>query len=170
MLDHRTATLMTLDVAPPDFAIVDAWAPVADGPLGVMACRRPSRVRRIYAGADALSVDASVLADMGFPNPRTSVIYRETDQWFGRAGLPSEVGGEPGPLEGFRAPQRSIWFRFISATAAPMYFHFSGRGSLFVPRMDESAFPPLTPPRLGVRLVRRTAQLAFGLHPPKRGA
>lgn len=168
MIDHRTATLMTLDLAPPDFAVVDAWAPVADGPLGVMGCRRPSSVRRIYAGADALSVDAAVLADMGFADPRASVFFREADQWFGRSSAPSEVGGEPGPLEPFRAPQRSIWFRFISATAAPMYLHFSGHGSLFVPRMDESAFPPLGRPRWGVRLVRRAAQVAFGLHPPKR--
>jgi translation elongation factor EF-Tu-like GTPase len=35
-----------------------------------------------------------------------------------------------------------------------------------VPEMDESAFPPLTPPPALVRIVRRAAQLAFGLRPP----
>ncbi len=167
MVDHRTATLTTLDVAPPDFALVDAWAPVADGPLGVMGCSRPSGVRRIYAGADALSVDAAVLADMGFDDPRASVFFREADQWFGVSSRPSAVLGEPGPFESFRAPQRSAWFRFISATAAPMYTHFSGHGSLFVPRMDERAFPPIERPSPVVRLVRRGAQVAFGLYPPE---
>ena len=35
-----------------------------------------------------------------------------------------------------------------------------------VPEMDESAFPPLSPPSAPVRIVRRAAQLAFGLRPP----
>ena len=167
MVDHRTAAMMALDVAPPNFAIVDAWAPVADGPLGVMGCSAPSDVRRFYAGADALSVDAAVFADMGFPNPRASEFIRQADQWFGATAQPTSVVGEPGLLENFRAPQKSIWYRFISATAAPIYFHLSGRGNLFVPAMDTDAFPPLTPPSLPVQAVRSAAQRLFGLHPPR---
>ena len=67
--DFRSATMMLLDVAPPDFAVVDAWAPVADGPFGVMGCRRPAQVRHVYAGADALAVDEVVLADLGIYDP-----------------------------------------------------------------------------------------------------
>jgi hypothetical protein len=45
--------------------------------------------------------------------------------------------------------------------------NLSNDGELFVPEMDETAFPPLTKPSAPVRLVRRTAQLAFGLRPPE---
>lgn len=167
MVDHRTAAMMALDVAPPHFAIVDAWAPVADGPLGVMGCKKPSDVRRFYAGPDAFSVDAAVFADMGFPNPLASEFVRHADQWFGNTARPTSVVGEPGLLENFRAPQKSIWYRFISATAAPVYFHLSGRGRLFVPAVDTVAFPSTDAPGLFVRTVRRAAQRLFGLHPPR---
>ena len=56
-IDFRTATMMLLDVAPPDVAVVDAWGPLADGPVGVMGCRRPARAWRLYGGRDPLSVD-----------------------------------------------------------------------------------------------------------------
>ena len=42
-VDYRSATMMVLDVAPPDFSVVDGWEPVADGPFGVMGCHRPAR-------------------------------------------------------------------------------------------------------------------------------
>ncbi len=167
LIDHRSAALMILDVAPPDFAVVDAWAPVADGPLGVMGCHKPSDVRRFYAGEDAFSVDAAVFADMGFPDPFGSELVRQADQWFGAESRPIDVVGAPGPLENFRAPQRGPWYRFISATAAPIYFHLSGRGRLFVPEMDTDAFPPIDDPGLLTRLVRVAAQRLFGLHPPR---
>ncbi len=64
-VDFRSATMMLLDVAAPDFAVVDAWAPVADGPFGVMGCHRPAMIRHIYAGADALAVD-----EVGAGRPR----------------------------------------------------------------------------------------------------
>ena len=82
-VDFRTATMMVLDVAPPDFAVVDAWAPVADGPFGVMGCRRPADVRHVYAGADVLAVDEAVLADLGIGDPRQAPIVRRTHHWFG---------------------------------------------------------------------------------------
>jgi hypothetical protein len=68
-VDYRSATMMLLDVAPPDFSVIDGWEPVADGPFGVMACHRPALVRHVYSGADALSVDEVVLADMGIAEP-----------------------------------------------------------------------------------------------------
>ena len=69
-LDYRSATMMLLDVAPPDFSIVDAWDPVADGVFGVMGCSHPARVRALYAGVDALAVDEVVLGDLGLADPR----------------------------------------------------------------------------------------------------
>ena len=70
-LDYRSATMMLLDVAPPDFSVIDGWEPVADGPFGVMGCHRPAVVRCVYAGADALSVDEVVLADLGVGDTRS---------------------------------------------------------------------------------------------------
>ncbi len=167
LVDHRTAAMMVLDVAPPDFAIVDAWAPVADGPLGVMGSHKPSDIRRFYAGQDAMSVDAAVFADMGFSNPKSSEFVRQADQWFGASKTATEVVGEPGPLINFRAPQGNLWYRFISASAAPIYFHLSGKGRLFVPEMDTDAFPPTDDPGIVIRSVRKAAQMVFGLHPPR---
>lgn len=164
-VDHRTATLMALDVAPPHFALVDAWAPVADGPLGIMGCARPCSVRRIYAGPDALSVDVAVLDDLGV-DPTLSTFVRQTDNWRGGWQRASEVHGAAGPITGYRTPHRSLWFRFVTATAAPVYLHLSGHGRLFVPAMDTEAFPPLDRPGMIVRAVRWAAQRAFGLRPP----
>ncbi len=167
-VDHRTATLMALDVAPPDFAVVDAWAPVADGPLGIMGCARPCPVRRIYAGPDALSVDVAVLDDLGVADPLVATFLRQVDHWRGESKRPSAVIGPSGPIAGYRSPYRGLWNRFVTATSAPVYLHLSGRGKLFVPAMDLDAFPVVGQPGPLVRLARRASQLAFGLHPPRR--
>jgi Domain of unknown function (DUF362) len=166
LVDHRTATLMALEIAPPDFAVVDAWGTVADGPVGVMGCSRPSVQHRIYAGADALGVDAAVLRDVGIADPLASDFIKHADRWFGSTSPIGSVTGEPGPLLDFRAPYGSLWYRLVAATAAPVYFHLSRNGSLFVPAMDEAAFPPIGRVRLPTRLFRRIAQRVFGLHPP----
>ncbi len=168
LIDHRTAALMALDVAPPEFAIVDAWGHVADGPLGVMGCRRPSRQNRIYAGLDALSVDAAVLRDLGFEDPFASPFFKQADQWFGASSRPTQVNGQSGSFDNFRIPQTSRWYRFIAATAAPIYFHLSRHGELFVPAMDTAAFPPLANPSPFVRLTRWSMQRLFGLRAPDR--
>ena len=54
----------------------------------------------------------------------------------------------------------------LSMAAYPVYVYGSSGGALFVPEMDESAFPPLEEVSAPVRIVRRAAQLAFGLRPP----
>ncbi len=167
LVDFRTSTLMALDVAPPHFSIVDAWGAVADGPIGVMGCNRPARCDRIYAGADVLSVDAVVLADLGCENPFVSPFVRQTDQWFGCSAGPTLVSGDAGPITNFRLPQKTVWHRLISATAAPVYFHLSRNGERFTPAMDQTAFPPSRPPSLTTRAVRKLAQRTFGLRPPK---
>ncbi len=75
-VDFRSATMMLLDVAPPDFAVIDAWAPVADGPFGVMGCHHPAEIWYIYAGPDALAVDEAVLADLGIADARRAPSWR----------------------------------------------------------------------------------------------
>ena len=97
-VDFRSATMMLLDVAPPDFAVVDVWAPVADGPFGVMGCHRPAAVRHLYAGADALAVDEVVLEDLGIDDPRRAPIVRRAHHWFGLDRYHVAVDGVRPPL------------------------------------------------------------------------
>ncbi len=168
-VEFRTATMMLLDVAPPDVAVVDAWGPIADGPVGVMGCHRPAHARRLYAGRDPLNVDRAVLADMGLRDPSRVPIVRRAVHWFGIDLTPVEVDGSPGLLgDGFRNPWSRRTWRAFAALSGPVYFSMSGEGRLFVPQMDEHAFPPSRPEGVPVRAVRRGAQLAFGLRPPGR--
>lgn len=167
-LNFRTATMMMLDAAPPDAAVVDAWAPVADGPFGVMGCHRPARVRRIYAGSDALAVDRAVLGDLGLADPRASPIIRLTAQWFGLTFPRLEWAcGGPAPMgEQLRGPHRSRVYRALGAIGVPIYMYVSRDGELFVPPFDEVAFPDSMRPPLPTRIVRRAAQQVFGIRPP----
>ncbi|MEM8706121.1 MAG: DUF362 domain-containing protein [Actinomycetota bacterium] len=166
LVDHRTSAMMLLEIAPLDLAVVDAWGPLGDGPLGVMGCDRPSEQSRIYVGTDAAAVDATVISDMGV-DPSASEILRRADQWFGTTHADRSRPSRLGVMPGFRAPQGSAWYRLVSATAVPVYANLSGSGRLFVPRVDEAAFPPADRPGAFVRIVRRAAQRVFGLHPGK---
>ena len=169
LVDHRTSALMLLDAAPIDLAIVDAWGQVADGPLGVMGCNRPSTQRRLYAGRDAIAVDATVVADLG-AHPAGSEFIHRADPWFGTTSRHVPTPSRLGLLENIRVPQANWWFRLINATAVHVYMNFSGNGRLFVPRFDEDAFPPLEKPGPVLRFIRKSAQLAFGLYPSNRRA
>ncbi len=164
LVDHRTAVLMLLDEAPAHYTVVDAWGPVADGPLGVMGCDRPNHQQRLYGGTDLMAVEATVISDLGL-HPSNSEILRRADQWFGTRHQDAFSASEAGPMNGFRAPHSTWWFRVINATAVPVYANLSGNGRLFVPKMDERAFPPSDDPGLFVRSVRAIAQRLFGLRP-----
>ena len=157
-VDFRSATMMLLDVAPPDFAVVDAWAPVADGPFGVMGCRHPAEVRHVYAGADALAVDEVVLADLGVADPRRAPIVRRAHHWFGFARAAGDGRRRSDPIAarpscGARTRRRrcGCWAR----CRIPIYVYLSNRGELFVPAMDTDAFPPIE-----TRRARRPARCA----------
>jgi hypothetical protein len=165
--DLRSATMMLLDVAAPHFAIVDAWAPVADGPFGVMGCHRPAGIRHIYAGPDALAVDEAVLADMGVAEPRRAPIVAQAYHWFGLEPGPVTVDGARPPLRvQLRGAHSSPLLRGLGAISYPVYMYLSNRGELFVPAMDTAAFPPLRRPSAAIRSVRWLSQRAFGLRPP----
>jgi uncharacterized protein (DUF362 family) len=166
-VDFRSATMMLLDVAPPDFAVVDAWAPVADGPFGVMGCRRPAMVRHIYAGADALAVDEAVLADLGVADPRLAPIVAQAYHWFGLEHAPASVDGTRPPLgRQLRGAHASVLLRGLGTASYPIYMYLSNRGELFVPDMDTAAFPPLERSGAATRTVRWLSQRAFGLRAP----
>jgi hypothetical protein len=54
--------------------------------------------------------------------------------------------------------------RLLSAVAYPVYVFGSGRGSLFVPEMDETAFPPLEQSTFPRTVLRRGLRRLLGLH------
>jgi uncharacterized protein (DUF362 family) len=166
-VDFRSATMMLLDVAPPDFGVVDAWAPVADGPFGVMGCRHPADVRYVYAGADALAVDEVVLGDLGVPDPRLAPIVRKAYHWFGLSPRAVPVDGFRANLRGaLRGAHASRPMRLLGTISYPIYMYLSDDGQLFVPQLDPVAFPPSDPVPAPTRAVRWAAQRAFGLRPP----
>ena len=135
--------MMLLDVAAPDFAVVDAWAPVADGPFGVMGCRRPAQVRHVYAGADVLAVDEVVLADLGIDDPRRAPIVRRAHHWFGLPlSDPVVDGSRPCLHDELRGAHRSAALRALGSLSYPVYVYLSNHGEVFVPEMDTVAFPP----------------------------
>ncbi len=169
-VDFRSATMMLLDVAPPDFALVDGWAPVADGPFGVMGCSRPADIRHLYAGADVLTVDEAVLADMGVVDPRKAPILRQAYHWFGLEPAHPRVDGErPALAHELRGAHNSRLLRLLGIAGYPIYVYLSDEGDRFVPAMDEVSFPPRGKPSTTTRLIRWSAQQAFGLHAPHDG-
>ncbi len=166
-VDFRSATMMLLDVAAPHFAIVDAWAPVADGPFGVMGCHRPAGIRHIYAGRDALAVDEAVLGDLGVADARRAPIVAQAYHWFGLEPAPVIVDGVRPPLgRQLRGAHSSALLRALGTISYPIYMYLSNRGELFVPAMDTAAFPPLRRSGAATRSVRWLSQRAFGLRPP----
>lgn len=166
VVDFRTATMMTLDAAPPDLAVVDGTGPVADGPFGVMGCRRPAQGRRVYAGRDALGVDVAVLDDLGLGDASRSPIVRTAAAWFGADLTPPEVVGDRGAPDGFRGPTPTAWHRVAAWFGYPVYVYLGGRGKRFVPQMDVAAFPPRGRVDGATRFTRWAGQRAFGLRPP----
>jgi uncharacterized protein (DUF362 family) len=166
-IDFRSATMMLLDAAPPDFAVIDAWSPVADGPFGVMGCHRPADVRYIYAGADALSVDEVVLEDLGIGDPRLAPIVRQVYHWFGLSPADVRVDGDRPQLgRQLRGAHNSRLLRALGAVSYPVYVYLSDHGELFVPAFDASSFPPFRPIPPVVGLVQKAAQVAFGIRAP----
>lgn len=170
-IDFRSATMMLLDAAPPDFAVIDAWSPVADGPFGVMGCHRPANIRYIYAGADALSVDEVVLGDLGIRDPRLAPIVRQVYHWFGLSPADIPVDGHRPQLgRELRGAHASKLLRGLGAVSYPVYVYLSNHGELFVPAFDAAAFPVLHPIGPVVDLVQKAAQRAFGIRAPDAAA
>jgi hypothetical protein len=166
-VDFRSATMMLLDVAPPDFAVVDAWAPVAGGPFGVMGCRHPADVRYVYAGRDALSVDEIVLGDLGVVDPRRAPIVAQAYHWFGLEPASITVDGDRPRLgEQLRGAHASKLLRGLGTVSYPVYMYLSNRGEFFVPDMDTNAFPPLAKAGSAISVIRWLSQRTFGLRPP----
>ena len=64
---------------------------------------------------------------------------------------------------GWRTPYHSELSTVLSFLAFPVYVLGSGRGALFVPEMDEAAFPPLKREGFLLRAARRAVRRLIGL-------
>jgi uncharacterized protein (DUF362 family) len=161
---HRDAAVMTLiSDFPPHLALLDGYDSAPDGLLGFMGCPRPKSPRRLYAGADSLAVDMVVARHMGLEDPKQSAILKTACHWFGDPSGNMEVRGVDLPIAGWQGPHHTEVTALLSVLAYPVYVMASGRGALFVPEMDEEAFPPLRAPSWRLRLGRRMLQSLLGL-------
>ena len=70
--------------------------------------------------------------------------------------------GCDGPLAGWRGPYHDELSTLLSFVAFPIYVWGSGRGALFVPEMDEAAFPPIAPEGFRLRLGLLLALIMVG--------
>ena len=168
-VDFRSATMMLLDVAPPDFAVVDVWAPVADGPFGVMGCHRPATVRHLYAGADALAVDEVVLDDLGIDDPAGRRSSGAPTTGSGSAATDVAVDGDPPAARhascAARTPPRVL--RALGTAVLPdLRVPEPGRGPLRA-RDGHDRVPAAPAPVSGrPNGSGGRPQRAFGLRPP----
>ena len=96
-------------------------------------------------------------------DPRDSSILRAAFHWFGAGYIGPKVIGCDESITPWKSPYHSEVSTFLSLIAYPTYVLGSGRGKLFVPEMDESAFPPLEPPSIPLRAARRAMQSMIGL-------
>jgi uncharacterized protein (DUF362 family) len=160
---RETAVMMLLDACPPHFAMLEAWDEVADGLVGVMGCPRPKAPLRFYAGIDGLAVDIVAARHMGMRNPRESSMLRAAHHWFGAGEMSPPVVGSDDPIAEWKSPYDNEFSASLSLVSYPVYVLGSGRGALFVPEMDEEAFPPKTSPPLPLRAARRAVRAMIGL-------
>ncbi len=160
--ERETAVMMILDAFPPHFALVEGYDCAPDGMVGVMGCRRPKALRRIYASHDALALDLVVLRHLGIKCPNESTILESARHWFGETSQ-IEVHGCDESIRGWRGPYSSDFSTLLCFLALPMYRHASGRGALFTSEMDEKAFPPLQPPGMMLQMGRSVMRTILGL-------
>ncbi|HMC23151.1 MAG TPA: DUF362 domain-containing protein [Thermoanaerobaculia bacterium] len=160
---RETAIMMLLDSCPPHFAILEAWDQVPDGLVGVMGCKNPRAPLRFYAGKDAVAVDVVAARHVGMQDPRDSSILRAAFHWFGAKEASANVVGCDEPITPWKGPYHSEISTLLSLVAYPTYVLGSGRGRLFVPEMDEKAFPPRERASIPLRIGRRAVQSMIGI-------
>jgi hypothetical protein len=159
--------MMILDAFPPHFSMLDCFADVPDGLVGMMGCPRPKQPRRFYAGADVLAVDGVVGRHLGWRSPDDSPLVGAACHWFGGWPANVEVVGTDEPIPDWRGPHSNDWRALLSLLAAPVYVWGSGRGSLFLPLMDELAFPPLRRAGFVLHRTRCMIRSLLGLRLPR---
>jgi hypothetical protein len=162
---RETAIMMLLDEFPPHFALLDAYESAADGLVGVMGCPSPKRPLRFYAGSDSLAVDVVAARHMHMRDTRQSSILAAAYHWFGGGDNIGVIGCDE-PLRDWRHPYHNEISTMLSLLAIPVYVLGSGRGSMFLPAMDTSAFPRLRRESPTEWLGRRAMRLLLGLRRP----
>jgi uncharacterized protein (DUF362 family) len=162
---RETAIMMLLDEFPPHFALLDAYESAADGLVGVMGCPSPKRPLRFYAGSDSLAVDVVAARHMHMRDTRQSSILAAAYHWFGGGDNIGVIGCDE-PLRDWRHPYHNEISTMLSLLAFPVYVLGSGRGSMFLPAMDTSAFPRLRRETPTEWLGRRAMRLLLGLRRP----
>jgi hypothetical protein len=105
---------------------------------------------------------------MGVRGPNRCIILRAACHWFGDPSGRIEVIGTDRPLGEWRGPYDTELSTLLSFLAYPVYVFGSGRGSLFVPEMDEEAFPPLQRETFIRGILRSGLRRLLGLHFPNR--
>jgi len=161
---HRgPATMALLGEHPPHLALLDAYEACADGIGGILASERPRHPRRLYGGRDALAVDLTAARHAGEDDPRESHHLDTAMHWFDDPRGRTDVCGCDAPLDEWRPAVDDERTAMLAFVAHPMYVLASGRGALFVPEMDEDAFPPKAKPGpalLALRaLIRRLLRI-----------
>jgi hypothetical protein len=99
--------------------------------------------------------------------PGQTNILRAACHWFGDPRERIEVVGTNENLKHWRGPYETEFSTMLSFVAYPVYVFGSGRGSLFVPEMDETAFPPLQTVSFSQRVLRAALRRLLGLHFPQ---
>lgn len=161
--NRATAAMMLLDEFPPHFALLDGYDLAPDGLVGVMGSPHPKSPKRLYAGVDALAVDTVAARHLGINHPRESSILLTAYHWFGGWSKDIAVIGIDEPISKWRGPYDNDLWTILSFLAYPVYQFFSGRGALFVPEMDEDAFPPLKESGIVLRMARWGVRVLLGL-------
>ncbi|MES2571708.1 MAG: DUF362 domain-containing protein [Verrucomicrobiota bacterium] len=161
--DRSTAIMMLLDQFPPHFALLEGYDCAPDGLVGMMGCPSPKPLLRLYAGTDALAVDTVAARHLGIKHPQQSSILKAASHWFGGWAERSTVVGCDEPVSGWRGPYHTEIWALLSLFAMPMYILGSGRGKIFVPEMDEEAFPSLEKVDWFTRMRRSALQWLLGL-------
>jgi len=166
--DVAIATLAT--PYPPHFSVLDGWDGAPDGIAGMLGACAPRAPRRFYAGPDALAVDLVAARHLGVPDPHVARQLRTAIHWFGDPRELTVVEGCDEPVSEWRAPWRTSVAASAMWLGSVVYAHLSARGALFIPSVDEEAFPPLAQPGVALRLGRRLVRRAFALPAlPTRG-
>ncbi|HET8646069.1 MAG TPA: hypothetical protein VFO85_11295, partial [Vicinamibacteria bacterium] len=110
--------------------------------------------------------DRAASRHLGVQDMRESTILRAAMHWFGQEDGAAPIVGPDEPVAGWRTPYHSELSTVLSFLAFPVYVLGSGRGALFVPQMDEEAFPPLKPEGFFLRQARRAVRRLIGLRLP----
>ncbi len=150
---------------PPHFSVLDGWDDAPDGIAGMLGSRSPRSPHRFYAGRDTLAVDLVAARHLGLPDPYLSRQLRTAIHWFGDPRERIDIDGCDAPITDWRLPWRSSVVAAAVVLSSFVYAHASRRGALFVPPVDERAFPPLAPPSTLLRAGRRAVWWALGLSP-----